>query len=188
MLTLITPPSTEPVTVAEAALAARVDGSELDTLIAGAIKAAREQAQQLTGRLYGVQVLRAELADWPAVTDAIAVNAATAVAIRYWDGNDWVDLPGTEFVFAPGGCANVRTVLAPALDKAWPVLGAVALGPRVRIDITAGVPPEQTPECVKLYIMAQVAAWVKTPEALVSANLARNPLFESLLDSEKLWA
>lgn len=187
MLTLITPPSTEPVTVAEAALAARVDGSELDTLIAGAIKAAREQAQQITGRLYGEQVLRAELPDWPAVTDAIAVYAATDVAISYWNGANWANLPGTEFVFAPGGCANVRTVLAPALGKAWPVLGAVALGPRVRVDLTAGVPPEQTPECVKFYIKAQVAAWLKNPEATAVHTLARHPLFDSLLDAERLW-
>lgn len=187
MLTLITPPSTEPVTVAEAALAARVDGPELNSLIASAITAAREQAQQITGRLYGVQEQRASLADWPAITDGIAVHAATAVAISYWNGAAWANLPSTEFVFAPGGCADVRTALAPALGKTWPVLGAVALGPRVRVDLTAGVPPEQTPESVKLYIKAQVAAWVKNPEALASGNLARNPLFDSLLDAERLW-
>ena len=52
---------------------------------------------------------------------------------------------------------------------------------------TAGpAAPADVPEKVKLYIKANVAAWIKTPEATATGALALNPLFERLLDSQEL--
>jgi hypothetical protein len=180
----------EPVSVAEAIRAARLDsdaGAELTASISGAISSARLQAEHITGRCYRPQVQRFELADWPASGELLPVCDPTAVAISYWSGSAWVDL-ATPAAFAWAG-EGIRTGVAPALGTSWPTLGARAIGARVRIDISAGpVSPAVVPESVKLYIKAQVAAWQKTPEALASTNLQPNPLFESLLDSEKLWA
>lgn len=185
MPTLQTLSGFEPVTLAEAKLAARVDVAELDGEIGGLITAAREQAEQITGRRYRPQVLRESLADWPALP--IAVHAATACAISYWTaGSTWATLAPSAYVFAPAGAC---TVVVPALGSSWPVLGAVAAGPRVRIDLTAGpAAPAEVPESVKTYIKASVAAWVKDTEALIDQRMVANPMFDRLLDAERLWA
>ena len=186
MLTLISLSGLEPVTLAEAALAARVDGPELDAFILGAITSARESAEQITGRAYRPQVKRESLVDWP--TKPIAVHAATACAVSYWSGSAWVTLAEAAYVFVPADSGS-GTVLAPALGTSWPTLGAIAAGPRVRIDLTAGpASPVDVREAVKLYIKASVAAWIKSPEALTGDRLQRNPLFDSLLDEQRLWS
>jgi hypothetical protein len=190
MPTLISTTGAEPVSVAEAISAARLDsdaGAELTASISGAISAARLQAEHLTGRCYRPQVQRFELDDWPAAGELLPICDPTSVAIAYWSGSAWVDLP-TPAGFAWAG-VGIRTGLAPATGTSWPTLGMRPVGARVRIDISAGPDsPAKVPESVKLYIKAQVSAWQKTPEALASTNLQPNPLFESLLDGERLWA
>lgn len=187
---LLSTTGAEPVSVAEAISAARLDsdaGAELTASISGAITAARLQAEHLTGRCYRPQVQRFELADWPASGELLPVCDPTAVAISYWSGSAWVDLATpAAFAWAPVG---IRTGVAPALGTSWPTLGARAIGARVRIDISAGpVSPAAVSECVKLYIKACVASWVANGEAMSAKTLEPNPLHACLLDGEKLWA
>lgn len=187
MPTTISTAGSEPVSVAEAKLAARVDTSALDDLIAGLITAAREQAEHITGRIYREQVLREELVDWPSSTDVIAVNAATAAAVSYWTGSAWSSpMSSDSYVFAPGGIGGNGTVLAPAAGASWPSLVERPVGPRVRVDLT--VAPAPVPESVKLYIKASVAAWLANPEAASGKALEANPLFAPLLQSQRLYA
>jgi len=175
----------EPVTLAEAKLAARVDISDLDALISGLITSAREQAEQITGRLYRLQAWRTELADWPDVEDVLPVYGATACAVTYWNGAAWANLAGSAYVFAAEGAG---TVLAPALGTSWPTLPQVAAGPRVRIDLTAGPSSAaQVDESVKLFIKAAVSAWVNNPDAASTKALEISPLWERLLDGQRLY-
>jgi len=178
---------TEPVTLSEAKLAARIDADDtaLDALLSGLITAAREQAEQITGRYYVGTTVRRDLTDWPAADDVLPVYAARAVAINYWSGGVWVDLSGAGFVYAASGPG---TVLAPALGAAWPALGEVAIGPRVRVDITAGlVDPTTAPEQVKLYIKALVSFWVDNPAAAAGRGDPGDQLHR-LLDRERIWS
>lgn len=176
MLKILIPPTEEPVTLAEAKLAARVDGIEQDLLIAGLITTAREQAEQLTNRLFGAQTWRVELADWPTVDQLLEVYGPTAVAVSYRTGGAWTAVGPEAVAWAASGRG---TVVAPALGTTWPALAAVALGPRVRIDITAG---EEAEESVKLYIKASVTHWLQAPAAAQGGTLTPNPLFARLLD------
>lgn len=187
--------SLEPVTLAEIKSAARLgddEATELASSITGAIAAARGHAEHLTGRCYRPQVLRAEWLDWPAAGDADAalpVYQATACVVSYWTGSTWATLSDSAYVFVPGGIGDNGTILAPALGTDWPALGDVAAGPRVRVNLTAGpATPASVPECVKLYLKAQVVAWIDNPGALIAANLQPNPYLERLLDPERLWA
>jgi hypothetical protein len=54
-LTLNTAPTTEPVSVAELKLAARIDSSDEDPLLSGYISAARQQAEEYTRRAFITQ-------------------------------------------------------------------------------------------------------------------------------------
>ena len=185
---LLTPPTIEPVTTAEAAIAARVSsGDALEPMLPGLIAAARQVAEQQTGRQLMAQTWRVELADWPAADEMLHVHRATACSISYWTGSAWsAALSGTAFAFFPLGTG---TGVAPAVGTSWPTLGAVAGGPRVRIDLTAGAATAaDVPECIKLYIKALVAHWCNNPEAATSKSTAEAPFLSCLLDPVRLWA
>lgn len=178
---LLTPPAVEPVTLEEAKIAARIDGSTaFDALVPGLIRAARETAEQETGRQFMAQTHRTELADWPASSDIISVHQATAAAVSYWTGSAWATLAGSAYEF---GAVGNGTALAPALGTAWPTLGDKVVGPRVRIDLTAGTTDAaDVPECVKLYIKACVAYAIDNP-----SDPAPPRSLASLLDSARVY-
>lgn len=182
---LLTPPTSEPVTVAEAKLAARVDGTEFDQLLPGLIAGARAQAEQECGRHWAQQTWRTELEDWPASSTFIPLWRPTAAVVAYWNGASWATLAANQYVVAsvPGGVQVV-----PALSVSWPLLPTVAAGPRVRIDLTVGEPQAATvPEGVKTYIKALVAWWLRAPEAAGGTQMVANPHLRALLHPWRVW-
>lgn len=190
MLTRISTAGPEPVDLESAKLAARIDGDDLDVLLLGAIRTARDRAEHLTGRAYVASVWRATFARWPAADEVIRVHDASACVITYWNGAEWLELSPAAYVFAPAEEGS-GTVIAPAVGTAWPELGEIAVGPRVRVALTNGPGPEGSrpvPDCVKDFIRANVAAWADNPSALVQRQLGENPLLNCLLDMERLWA
>jgi uncharacterized phiE125 gp8 family phage protein len=189
-LILLTPPTVEPVTVSDCKAALRIDDTRFDALLPGLISSARAVAEQETGRQLVEQTWRAELADWPAATDVIAVHRATACAITYWDGDSWETLAGVGYVFAPDQVTGNGTCLAPALNTSWPTLGDVALGPRVRIDLTAGLAnanAAQVPAGIKTFITALVGQMIQSPELTATAAVQAHPLLARLLDPWRLY-
>jgi uncharacterized phiE125 gp8 family phage protein len=188
MLTLLTPPTAEPVSVDDARSAARVDDDRFDDQIPALIAAARQIAEQETRRVYVEQVWRASLTDWPAADQVLPVNPATAVAVSYLNSaGAWVTLAGASYQWAPEAAG---VVLAPLPGTSWPTLGEVAVGARVRVDITAGTPPASValvPECLKLFIKAHVTAWLRTPEGFTTTNLQPVPSLAPLLDPLRVY-
>lgn len=179
----------EPVTVNEAKQAARLelDEHELDADLATLITAAREQAEHITARYYLRRVVVFELRAWPSTPLVLPAAEPSGARIQTWNGSAWQDWPDAEYEVASVGA---KTLIAPALGATWPPLVQRALAPAIRVHLTVGpASPAEVKACVKLYIKAQVAAWVDTPAAQrVSQQLVPNPLFASLLDAERLWA
>jgi uncharacterized phiE125 gp8 family phage protein len=188
------PGSLEPVTLAEAKDACRVDISELDADIGVSIAAAREAAEQITSRWYRRQVQRALLADWPAESFVVLpLYAPQAVVVEYRSAADpeaWTQWPADQYRWSGFGF-ETRIDRRRAVP-AWPALADALEWPeRVRIDVTVGPLDASTvPASVRRYILATVAAWLEQPAAqrAGSGGLSANPLFERLLDREKLWA
>lgn len=183
----LTPPTVEPVEIDDAKLALRIDGTEFDAVLPGLIAAARQVAEQETGRAFVEQTWRAELDDWPTTDDEIRVYRPSACAVTYWDGAAWVALAGADYVFAG---INAGTRLAPALGTDWPALGDIALGPRVRIDLTAGVPADETasvPDAVATFITALVGQLIQSPQLTAVQAVQAHPLLARLLDDQRLY-
>lgn len=182
---LISYPSTsaEPVSTGEAKLACRLDDA-LDVHLPGLLSAAREQAEQITGRAYRAKVLREELEDWPTEPLALPAYQAEAVAISYRSAaspDAWTPLAGTVSRWYALGA---QTVIRLADGQTWPDLATEDYGTRVRIDVT--VPAASPfPESVRSYILAHVAGWVDAPGALIDGRLQANPHHERLLDGER---
>lgn len=176
----------EPVTLAEAKLAARIDDSTRDALINGLITSARLDAEHITGREFVSKTKRFTFADWPSAAVIMPMFEPTGVAISYWSGTAWTTLATDAYVWFEQGTG---TGIAPVLSGSWPALGAIAGGARVRVDVTAGPSnPATSPEPVKLYIKALVAWWVDNPSAVAAGNLQEAPFLRNLLDPVRLWA
>lgn len=190
--TLSAAPAIEPVTVAEAKLAARFDGSDLDAVIAGYIATARKMAEQETSRCFIEQTWRLTLTEWPddGVIELRRGPLLTVSAVETWNGSAWVALATSAYVVVPG---QFYASVHPALNTSWPSL-VDAVGPRVRVTFTAGYGANATtvPENVKTWIKAQVAYWIRNPEAaFASPGLTAavvSPFLGALLDSERAWS
>lgn len=184
---LLTAPTVEPVDSDDVKAALRIDGTEFDALLPGLISSARQVAEQETGRAFVTQVWRAELDDWPEADDLIPVYRPTACSIGYWNGSAFVTLSGSGYVYAPSGRG---TVLAPALTTSWPDLGDIAIGPRVRIDLTSGVANDAVatlPACIGTYITALVGQMIQAPDLTAQQAAQAHPLLARLLDSQRLY-
>lgn len=182
---LLTAPTLEPVTVGDAKLAARLDGSHWDTIVSDAISAARSVAEHETGQCFMVQTWRVELVDWPAIDQVLPFLRPSAVAVSYWTGSAWLTLDPSGYVWAAQG-AGIG--LAPALGSSWPTLGEVAIGPRVRIDVTLGATdPAQVPAPAQAFIKALVTVMAADPSLTAMDALASSAYLPRMLDPVRLY-
>lgn len=185
---LLTAPTAEPVSVADAKFAARADGAHWDSPIAGMIAAARQVAEHETGQRLMAQTWRHELADWPTTDDLLPELRPSAVAVAYWTGSAWSTLSSPAFVWAPAGVSGWHIALAPAINTAWPTLGDVALGPRVRVDVTSGAADAaQVHPAATQFIRALVALMVTDPTLTAEAALAAHQYLRHMLDPIRLY-
>lgn len=189
---LLTPPTVEPVSVDDAKLAARLTGSQWDTQVAWAIATARAVAEHETGRRFVTQTWRYELDDWSALSDPLPEMAPTAVAVAYWAASaEWLTLPTNAYVWASTGPGRAWVALAPALDTDWPALGTVALGPRVRVDVTSGAASAAAaaaafPEACT-FIKALVGVMIQDVTLTVGDHLGQHKYLRHILDPLRLY-
>jgi len=188
---LLTPPIAEPVLLADAKLSARVDGSQWDGIITPAIQAARELAEQETRQRFMAQTWRIELDAFPAPAactprpTTFPYYRPSSLAIAYWDGSAWQVLATNAYAWAPVGSGFS---IAPALTMAWPLLGDIAIGPRVRIDVTLGAAAAAAvPECVKTFVRAVVTMMLRDPTLTVTDMPAAYPFLLRILDPARLY-
>jgi uncharacterized phiE125 gp8 family phage protein len=124
-LTLVTPPSVEPVTLAEAKAHLKVDTADDDALITALIAAARARAEWHTGRALITQVWTLHLDAWP--EDGIIeiplppLQSVTSVTTYARDDTaatmspslyvvDWASAPGRLVLRSCAPPANLRCV------------------------------------------------------------------------------
>jgi hypothetical protein len=88
---IITQPTVEPVTLAEAKIQCRADGNELDSLLTGVIiPAARRSAEHETGRALCTQTRELVLDAFPADFELYGSPIQSVVSVKYLDesGNE----------------------------------------------------------------------------------------------------
>lgn len=176
-------PAAEPVSLAEVKLALRLDGAELDGDLVMQIQSAREQAEHETGLLLMPQTVRLDLVDWPAELIIERAPVQSIASVSYWDGSAWQVLDADGYTLYPSG-----TMWRVDPVSGWPSLGQ-GRGPRVRVLFEAGYAnAAAVPATVKRFIIAQVAAWIRTPEAFSEAKLTPSPFLSGMLDTVRIYA
>jgi uncharacterized phiE125 gp8 family phage protein len=172
-LKLIDPPTTEPVTLAEAKAQCRVDIADDDTLITGLISAARTTVEDMAHRALVSQCWRLSLGRWPAV-DYISLPLPPLQEV---DSIIYTDQDGNETTWA---AANYivddisepgRIVLAHGAN--WP--GAtLAPANAIEIDFVAGYgSASDVPAVWKQAILLLIGHWYENREAALVGPIAR---------------
>lgn len=158
---LITGPTAEPVTLADAKLHLRVDHADDDTLIASLITAARQQAEHRTGRRVGLQTWVRSYDAFPGWSLLLPDPPVTeVVSIQYED-------PAGILRTMPPEDYRLRPLSEPAAVlpvKAWPVAlsapGAVAV--TYRCGITAN---DARWESLRAWMLLVIGTWYAQREA-----------------------
>jgi uncharacterized phiE125 gp8 family phage protein len=158
MITMVTPPAQEPISVEEARQHLRVDTHDDDALIAGYIVAAREYAENVLRRALITQTLDLTLDDWPeeSVIKMPRPPLQGVTSITYTDDSgdvwtlskDWyvVDTAGT-----PGRVA-IRDYYT------WPVDVDLQESGAIKIRFTAGYGDnaEDVPRLARMAMMLMI--------------------------------
>ncbi|MBV9558135.1 MAG: phage head-tail connector protein [Pseudolabrys sp.] len=169
---LLTPPASEPLSLAEAKAWLRVEHDDDDDVITALIAAARLHVEALTRRALITQSWRLVLDGWP-VTGRIDMTPAplrTLNAARVYDAGGVTHSVDTQaFVVDPAGAA---LSFAP-----WSVAqpGRVAAG--IELDVTAGYgDAEDVPEPLRQAIRLLLAHWYENRGLVTSGpNVAALP-------------
>jgi hypothetical protein len=149
--TLIAGPGEEPVTLAEAKLFARVDGSDEDALMGALIAAARLHVESITGRALITQT-------WRLVLPCVAGLLVTLPVV-----------PAIALVDAPEGAVlqGDSVLLASAVDE-------------LTVDYTAGYgDAADVPADLKQAVLALVAYWYEHRDSVTTAPVGFERLIAS---------
>jgi uncharacterized phiE125 gp8 family phage protein len=186
---LITAPTSEPITLAEAKLHCRVDGNDEDTLISALITAAREQCEHILGRSLMPQTWETVLDDFPLDNDIelINPNIISIVSIKYIDAStaNETTLAINQYVLDKD---NEPGWVMPASGVSWPATLPVANAVRVRYE--AGyADAADVPQAIKAWLFLAVGNAYKQREAMVENSLAKLPhdFYAGLLDRYRIW-
>lgn len=188
---MITAPTAEPVTLADAKLVCGIDAdiTKWDTLITALISAARSDAEQQTGRTIAAARWERVLDAFPDSGIALAWPVVTSVvSVKYVDtAGELQTLASTAYTldadFLPGW------VLPSAASPAWPDTLDTANAVRVQFD-TAWDAAVAVPEEVKSWIKMRVASLFKFREMVAAGvSVAELPRGhgDGLLDKWRLY-
>ncbi|MGY4876502.1 head-tail connector protein [Vreelandella aquamarina] len=169
--TLLVPPAVEPVSVAEAKVQAVVEHDEHDTMLQLLITAARQEAEQITGRALITQT-------WQQQGD----THGGPVELRRWPAIDVQSVSDDRGELAATGW-RALVGESPVVEPEDAFQGAVT------VTYTAGYGdnPEQVPAPIRQWILATVATLYEHRErAVVGAATAHHPFLDGLLDTYRV--
>lgn len=170
-------PSVEPVSLTQAKLWCRVDTATEESLISALIQAARERAEDLTGRAFVRRQLELRLDAFPTDTDVIELPFPPLISVDYVA---YIDADGTLQTLS-GSPSNWREDLGSEPGRIQPLDGATWPATQtgiaaVRIGYTCGYAPIGSPEdetALQAGIPALVKTWMEARVSTIFDNRAQ---------------
>jgi uncharacterized phiE125 gp8 family phage protein len=190
-LVIVTPPTEEPVSLANAKLQMRVDHTADDTLIGIIIAAAREQCEEISRRAFVTQTLRLSLDAWPCEENYISLprpplQSVTSVKYTDWNGAEYTLSASTDYLVdidsEPG-----RVVLRSG--AAWPGAVLCSAG-AIKIIYVAGFgAATAVPKKYQQAVQILAAHFYENRETASPDSLSEIPFgVSALLVGDKGWA
>ena len=188
-LKLITAPATEPVTLTQAKLQCRVDGTDEDALLTLLITAARRAAEIRTGRALVTQT-------WELALDAFPVSAIelpmppvqSITSIKYLDAAG-VEQTIDAANYALDSYGGLRHWALPAYGLEWPDTLDAANAVKIRFAAGYGA-ADAVPEDIKMWMLMSIGTMYTHRETAVAGQLVELPgdFWQSLLDSYRSFS
>lgn len=186
-LVIISPPVSEPVSIAEAKLQCRVDADLTadDALISALIVAVREQAEQEIGGALMPQTWERTLDAFPDVEIELGMPpVASITSIKY------LDAAGVEQTLS-GSAYTLDAVTAPgwvlpAAGTDWPDTGDYANAMRVRF-VCGYADAASVPASIKAWMLLHLAEWYASRESASDKPRTLLPYADRLLDRWRNW-
>ena len=183
----IAAPASEPLTLAEAKLHCRVDGTDEDALITALIVAAREQAEHETGRALITQTWELVHDSFP---DAFVLRKSpiqSVTSLKYLDA-----ATGAEQTLDPADYLldkdNEPGYLVPAYGKAWPATWPVPNAVRC-LYVCGYVDAAAVPQAIKQWMLLAIGTMYENRATSGAAQVYAVPdrFWSGLLDPYRLY-
>lgn len=184
---LITAPTVEPLTLAEAKAHMRVTISAEDALITSLIVAARDLCERETGRALLAQTWELSLDGF---TDTMPLGRApvqSIISVEYTDANGAEQtLASTEYVLDNASNYCARVVIA--ANKTWPNVQSGSIN-NVRIRYVAGyTDAAAVPQALKQWMLLQISHWYRNRESVNIGNITSKLDFvDNLLNAYRIY-
>lgn len=176
-------PSVEPVTLAEAKLHCKVDGTDDDALITSLIATARKQAEQRTNRALITQQWEYTLDSFPARIDLPKPVLASVQSVKYLDGDGALQtLASTEYQVVTSELAGY---IQPAYGKSWPSCRVQPDSVVVAYTAGYGTSLSSEEQGIKSWMLMAIGTLYNQREAIITGiSVAEVPrdFFAGLLD------
>lgn len=183
---VVTPPTIEPVTVADAVAHCRIDHSDDNALLARLIAAARTRVERSLQRSLLPQTLRLSLYSFPAHNRPIQLPRPPVTSV---DSVTYIDFAGDNLTLLSyqSDLDSEPARLSPAFEQCWPCSRWQPNG--VVVTYQAGyATPAAVPPTIKLAILMLAAHWYEHREsASDEGKLSLTPQgVEFLLEGERV--
>lgn len=185
---LITPPSAEPVTLAEFKAHAKIDDANDDSLCTALLRGARQWCEHFTRRAFIAQTWMLSVGQMPALP-SVALPRAPLIAVTnvtVYDAKDNPLLWGADNYYVESKREPARLILRNGAN--WPDFERVADAMTIEYVAGYGTDASNVPEPIKLAIKQLALHWYEyRGEAIEGSGVAKAPLtVEALLEPYRL--
>jgi len=190
-LSIITPPSVEPVTLAEQKLWSKIDGNDDDAIVTSLIEDARAQTEICTDRTMLATSIEIWLNCWPGAKFSLPrPNLISVTSVKYYDESEALQTLSTDSyaVLAPAGDRAEKGQIALKPGQAWPDLGATEWPIRIIYVAGYGTSADDVPEGIKSALKSFVSSMYAIRDSEGTCGpMFKSETFERKLDGYRTW-
>ena len=189
-LRLITPPALEPVSLTEAKLHLRVDGSDEDDLITALIVAARQAAEHQLDRALVTQTWERRFDAFPAAELELGMPPVQSItSVTYYDADEVLQtMDAADYAL---DAYRLPGWAVPAYGTTWPSTLDTPNAVRVRFVAGYGDTASDVPEAIRQWMLMRIGTLYKHREQVVAGmSVAELPgaFVDRLLDPYRVHA